>query len=461
MALVQINKFMGLNEAVDPTLLGEESAMVHNASVRYGTLNYTRKPLKIAGSQLQGIKTIMSYYKDGQAILIGATDNAVFKWNGSSWLPITSGKTSGVYDYVNNNVNDEDIIVMSNGVDNIFKYNGEEVKELRMLGANSDYEDETNRAPKGAYLGLHYERLWIANDNYVYCSSVTANGGFDIEDFTTPTEPEWEVNNHGMELFMYSNDGTKIKGMAVVYDDILIFKERKIFRLWGTNPSQMQKVELFNSSGAIADKTIVSSTQGAFFVHKDGIYLYNGSDVSKISQKIDKTWDTIDKSKLDTAVAYFWNNKYILAVQRYGSKTKDLIIELDLLTNNFTTREGYSVESFVEFADELVFASSDGYLYRYDRGEADNMEWKSGEITIADGAIEIEGVKLHTEGTGKLEVSVITEKKVKTKIVDIVKDGVKYISINNTGRGASVYIKQLEGSLNIRKCYIEYDVDAD
>ena len=87
-------------------------------------------------------------------------------------------------------------------------------------------------------------------------------------------------------LFNHKASGTKIKGMAVVYDDILIFKERKIYRLWGTDPSQLQKVELFNASGAIADKSIISTPQGCFFVHKDGIYLYDGSNVAKISQKI-------------------------------------------------------------------------------------------------------------------------------------------------------------------------------
>lgn len=461
MALLQINQFKGVNEFLDPSLLSEESVIVHNASVRYSVLDNVKKPLKIEGSMLNGIKTIMTYYKDGKPILIGATDTGVFYWNGTMWRNIITGKSSGIYDYINDNIDNKDIIVMSNGIDNVFKYDGKEVKELKMKGKNSDYNDTTNRAPKGAYLGLHYERLWIANDNYIYCSSVTANGGFDIEDFTTPTEPEYEVNQHGMELFMYSNDGTKIKGMTVVYDDILIFKERKIYRLWGTNPSSMQKVELFNSSGAIADKSIISTPSGCFFVHKDGIYLYDGSNVSKISQKIDKTWADIDKEKIEEAVAYYWDNKYILAVKRYGSNVKDLIIEFDVLTSNFTTRDGYNVESFVEFGDELLFSSSDGYLYRYDRGQADNMEWQSPELTIPDGSIEIEGIKLHTEGTGKVIVSVITEKKIKEKVVDIVKDGVKYISINNVGRGASINIKQIEGDLKIRKVYIEYDLDED
>lgn len=461
MALIQINQFKGINEAIDPTLISEESVIAHNVSLRDGTLKHTKKPLQIANSNLSGIKTIMSYYKDGEPILIGATDDTVYKWTGSNWSAITTGKKGGVYDYINNNIDSKDIIVMSNGVDNIFKYDGTEVKELKMLGKDSDYSDTSNRAPKGSYLGLHYERLWIANDNYLYCSSVTANAGFDIEDFTTPTEPEWEVNNHGAEIFMYSNDGTKIKGMAVVYDDILIFKERKIFRLYGTTPSNMQKVELFNSSGAIADKSIMSTPNGAFFVHKDGIYLYDGSNVSKISQKIDKLWATIDKSKIDTAVASFFDNKYILAVKTINSTSKDLIIEYDTLTGNFTSRSGYSVESFVEYKDELLFASSDGYLYSYDKGEADNLIWQGSELTIPEGSIEIEAVKLHTTGTGQIKVSVITEKKTKEKVIDIVKDGVKYISINNVGRGASIKIEQLQGNIIIRKCYIEYDLDED
>lgn len=461
MGLVEINKFAGINESIDETLLNEEGVVVHNASVRFGILNHTKSPLKIPNSYLKGMKTIMTYYKNGDAIIIAATDNKVYKWSGSNWVSIATGKNSGIYDFINNNIDGEDIIVMSNGVDNVFKYNGTEVKELRMKGKNSDYNDKKNRAPKGAYLGLHYERLWIANDNYVYCSTVTANGGFDIEDFTTPTSPEWEINNHGAEIFMYSNDGTKIKGMSIVYDDILIFKERKIYRLWGTDPSQLQKVELFNASGAIADKTIVSTPNGCFFVHKDGIYLYDGSNVAKISQRIDKTWATIDLQHIDSSVAYFYDNKYILAVRRYNSTTKDLIIEYDTLTNTFTTRDGYSVESFIEFGDQLVFASSDGYLYRYNASIPDCISWRSGELTVSTGVIEVESVKLHTKGAGVIQVAVQTEKKTKIKTVKIEKDGVKLISINNSGRGASILVNVVSGEIDIRKCYIEYDVDED
>lgn len=459
--LYTIQKFDGLNESVDRTLLETEASKIINADIRKGVLNYTKAPKKIEDSFLDGIHTLMRYSTDKAHYLLASTNDSIYKWSNNSWSKIIGNKKSGIYDYINNNVDSKDIIVWSNGLDNIEKYDGTEVKELKMKGASSDYSDTKNRAPKGAFLALHYERLWIANDNYLYCSSVTANGGFDLEDFTTPTEPEWEVNNHGAEIFMYSNDGTKIKGLAVVYDDIIIFKERKVFRLWGTTPSQMQKVELFNATGAIADKTITSTPQGCFFVHRDGIYLYDGSNVSKVSQKIQDTWDTINQDYIEHAVGYFWDNKYILAVSTREDGEKDLIIELDTLTSQFVIRTGYNVRSFVEFNNKLIFSSSDGYVYEYNEGNREPLEWESAEITIPDGVVEVESVRVHTVGTGRIEVSIVTEKKVKKKELDIVKDGVKLISLNNAGRGAVIRIKVLTGDVVIRKVYLEYDVDVD
>lgn len=459
--LYTIQKFDGLNESVDRTLLETEASKIINADIRKGVLNYTKAPKKIEDSFLDGIHTLMRYSTDKAHYLLASTNDSIYKWSNNSWSKIIGNKKSAIYDYINNNVDSKDIIVWSNGLDNIEKYDGTEVKELKMKGASSDYSDTKNRAPKGAFLALHYERLWIANDNYLYCSSVTANGGFDLEDFTTPTEPEWEVNNHGAEIFMYSNDGTKIKGLAVVYDDIIIFKERKVFRLWGTTPSQMQKVELFNATGAIADKTITSTPQGCFFVHRDGIYLYDGSNVSKVSQKIQDTWDTINQDYIEHAVGYFWDNKYILAVSTREDGEKDLIIELDTLTSQFVIRTGYNVRSFVEFNNKLIFSSSDGYVYEYNEGDREPLEWESAEITIPDGVVEVESVRVHTVGTGRIEVSIVTEKKVKKKELDIVKDGVKLISLNNAGRGAVIRIKVLTGDVVIRKVYLEYDVDVD
>ena len=89
------------------------------------------------------------------------------------------------------------------------------------------------------------------------------------------------------------------------------------------------------------------------------------------------------------------------------------------------------------------------------------MEWMSGEITIANGSIETEAIKVHIEGTGTIEASIISEKKEKTKTVKITDSGVKSISLNNNGRGITIKLKVKDGNLTIRKVYLEYDIDED
>lgn len=471
MALIQINQFKGINQIADPTMLGEEGIEAYNVSIRDGVLKPSRKPIIYKNiANLTGINNIMLYSSNGVfKEIIATTPNGLYTtgtW-ASSWEKISTYGAEGYCDFVNDNVDGKNVIIIVRGNDNTIKYDGSNVLYLKMLGKTSDYPVLTNRAPKGYSILLHYDRLWIADSNSVYCSSITANGGIDIEDFTTPTSPPEEVNQHGAQISMYTTDASRIKGIVSVFDDILVFKERTIFKLSGTGPSDLQKIELFSGVGTIAIKSIATSLYGCFFMNTDGIYLYDGASVNKISQKIDKLWSTFEDriltnaSTMSSSIGVFYNNKYILAIKNSYDTNKCMIIEYDALTGDFITRSNYDIKSFLEFEDELLFASSDGYIYRYDKGTAENFIWQSGDLTMPEGAIEIEGVKLHTEGTGRLKVSVITEKKTKEKIVDIVKDGVKYISINNTGRGASVKLEQLSGDISIRKCYIEYDLDED
>ena len=90
-----------------------------------------------------------------------------------------------------------------------------------------------------------------------------------------------------------------------------------------------------------------------------------------------------------------------------------------------------------------------------------SLNWLNEFVDLSD--IEVEQIAHELTMSG-LEVEAVEELKpqfTNIKTVKIEKDGVKSISINNNGRGASVHIKVLEGELDIRKCYIEYDLDED
>lgn len=457
----QIKQFKGINEAIDETQITTEASTLINGTVRNGSLINTKQPLLVEASKtLPNIKNLMVYYNDSQQILLASTNNGIYRWNGTLWQSIHTGYANGDFDYVCNNVDSKDIIVWTNGIDPVEVFDNTTIRPLKKLGKNSDVLNNENRAPKGNFLTMHNERLVIADKQNLYFSTVTANNGFDIDDFTTPTDEE-NSNQHGAEIFLYSADGTEIKGLSVIFDDIIIFKEKKIYRIFGTSPSNYQKVELFNASGAIADKSIVSTPHGAYFVQRTGIFMYDGSNCAKISSKLNEIWKTLDQDAISKCVAYYWDDRYILSVQRLGSNKKDLIIELDTLTNEWTVREGINAESFVEFERELLFCSSDGNIYRYDRGSNAPMIWESGIFTIPEGVIDLDQLKIYLDGVGTIKFSVETEKKTKTKTVKFTGQTSKVIQMSSSGRMMKFKIEILSGNFSIKKFVAEYTIDAD
>ena len=465
------DKFGGINTGVDSSLIGQDAVMIENATVRSGAIEPVRGPVKMDYSYVQGLNSLMSYYRYGQHEIMcsgtGTVSNAIWEWRNFGWQHIATNLINiGKFGWVNTNIDGKDLFIFSNGIDPVMKYDGSKTTELKMLGKDSDYNNSGNRAPKGRHLVMHYDRLWIADDYDVYCSSVTANGGIDIEDFTTPTEPESEVNQHGAHISMYTYDGTRIVGMKAVFDDILIFKEKKIFKLYGTGPDNLQKIELFNATGAIAPRSIVSTPHGAFYINNDGIYMYNGSNVTKISNKIQKTWDSLfwrnSDIMLSMSVGIFHDNRYIVFVR--GSSTSlvhTTVFEFDILTGEFTTRNlPYAVSDAINFRDKVIFACpADGYMYEYDAGEIVPFTWESGSLVSPNATIEVDNIKLNTTGTGKVEISASNEKRTKKKIIDITKDGLKVKSFSINGSQVKFKIKLLEGNLTIRKFDIEYELD--
>lgn len=466
------NKFLGINRAIDSSLISEECVNITNADIRDGTLKCVKglKPMEYSG--LRGAKNLFSFYRYGTHDLLAFDDTrgALWRWEGTGWKHFIEGLNNYYdFDYANFNVNGADVIIFTNGKDNVKIYNGVFIKDLKMKGASSP-EGVDNKAPKGSFCCIHYDRLWIADEHNVYCSSVTANGGIDIDDFTTPTEPESEVNQHGAQIFMYTDDGSKITGMKSIFDDILVFMDKRIFKLVGTTPSNLQKVEIFTAIGAISAKTIVTTPHGCFFMASDGIYLYNGSTVEKISQKIQPIIDNIWSFYKDRSRAVYHNNRYILSTPYYisGFQNSTIVIEYDVLTGNFTTRElaGQNVKDMIIFNDKvtmivdtIVDSTDDDGLFYYENGDIMPYTWESGSLTSANANIEVDNIKLNTTGRGKVEITATNEKRSKVKILDIKKDGLINKSLSISGSQIKFKLKLLEGNVNIKKFDIEYELD--
>ena len=326
----------------------------------------------------------------------------------------------------------------------------------------------TTLAPKGSRIEVHYERIWIADDYSVYFS--TANDdGFDIEDWTAPTYPTTEVNQHGGEISIYTNDGGKIIGLRVIFDDILIYKQNNIFKIFGNYPGQYTKVQIFSANGGISDRSIVASNEGSFFLNRDNIYLYNGTQVQPISFKVKSTIGNINLAYALLSCGVVFNSKYILAIPSGSSTKNNLIIEYDIYNKTFILKNGFEVSSFLIFDNKLLFVNDDGKVYQYEMNTTSRESyWLSGktDLNSPESTKETEYIYFYGKG-GKAKVSLITENKTVSKEITLTSFLTPYRTVlKNKGRILQLKIENVstEGiysNFTIVKPNIMLDTDLD
>lgn len=476
----------GINEAMDNNLLNtNECSLAQNINIDSGNLKSTTLGTPFGVDAGSVIESIMAYYKNSQGKLLVGTNGEIKTLSDNGFTSIKNSMGSNIYDYVNYNVDGEDVLIITNGVDIPLIYDGTTIRfmknrrksyddEGRLNGyynANEEFkatiEEVETFAPKCKYVELHYERIWLCGDSEnpskLYYSTADVNG-FDPEDFTSPVTEE-EVNQHGGEIDIWTNDGGKIIGLKVIFDDIVIFKDKNIFKIFGNNPTNYTKIQIFSSNGAIADKSIVNTHTGAFFINKDSIYLYDGTNVRPISQKINKTFKTLNRTYLNNAVAVFYNNKYILAVPEGASTVNNLIIEFDLDRKNFVFKRGIVVSSFCEFDNELYYSANDGYIHLYNGGPTGQAVYQTGmyDFGYVNARKDVERFYFIGSGTGDIKIKCISDKKTTEKIVTLTPDEKMYkVKLKNKGRILGYRIENINNSsFTLKSCKAIVEVDVD
>ncbi|MGL5352158.1 MAG: hypothetical protein ACRDA5_02385 [Clostridium sp.] len=486
---ISFDNFMGgINEGIGENLLSvNEAYSMQNMNIDDGNLSTSSTSTQYSSIAETNLGTIATYYNNTVPTLLAGANNKLRKYDETTkgFVDVLTGQTSNMYDCVNFNAESKDIAVLTNGTDVPLIYDGTTARKMknRRKAFNTDgslkgyYDanevlkntiDEVDTyAPKCRYLELHYERIWLCGDaefpSKLYFSTADVNG-FDPEDFTVPVSEE-EANMHGGEIDLYTNDGGKIIGLKVVFDDLVIFKDKSIFKIFGNNPMNYTKIQIFSSNGAIADGTIVNTHVGALFINKDAIFLYDGSNVRPISQKIDRTFKTLNLEYLHRAVATFHKGKYILAVPENSSQFNGLIIEYDLDKKNFVFKRGMNIRGFAEYKDKLLYSGIDGLLYEYGVGATGQAFYETGwyDLGYINARKDAESIYFIAKGQGQIKVQCITDKKITEKIVNLnLAETMHKVKLKNKGRILKYRIENIAGStfkLKSVKVIIDTDID--
>lgn len=457
-----ISEFVGFNQAKHTQFLNPgETQSAQNMDIRDGNLSVCKGYSKYISTAIaSGIKTLMPFYKnngDGTvtSYLIAATSNALYYWNGSAWVTLKSGLTSGYFDYINYQKDMTDLIIMTNGNENILKWDGSTISDLG------------GSPPKFQSITLHYERVWgtgiKTNPNQVDYSK-----DLNPEDWTQT------VNTGGlMELPTW--DGGVCVAIESIFDNIVVFKQRHIFRIYGTYPGEYANKNVFTSTGAIARRSIVNAVTVAFFLSNDGIYAYNGSQTELISNPVKDVIATMNSNYADKACAVFYDNKYILAIPTGTSTVNDTIIEYDTLKQSFNIKKGINVNHFVEYKNKLLFCNDDAisgnsYVYEYNsgtnfNGTNINAYWETGETDWdAPNAVKTSTYLYATfVGTGQMKVDATFDGVTKSILIDLpTTPKILKKRIRNKGRRFKFKFSNVNGStFTMINPKILMDVDQD
>lgn len=502
----------GINESVDESKIkDDESPRAKNCDISDMVLKTCKGDESFCSIDDDIVSLISSCTTSRDLLMISNTKiySYLKKGLGQDYV-LKNDILDGHFDSVNFLYDNKNITILTNGYDETFYYDGTNFKSLLNRGYCTSFDTvetpvlgdngeqlidafgipvvnqeivenhyiigdknevikeesiELTRAPKGKFIELHKERLWITGNidikDRLYFSSA-----YDINDWTYPSAPE-EANEHGGFIDIPSFDGGSIIGLKAVFDDLLVFKNKSIFRIFGSHPNDFEIERLFSANGGIADKSIVVFENGCYFVAEDGLYFFNGSQVQNITPKIKNTWNRINKDTINKATATKNGSKYVLAVPTENSIFNNFIIEYDTLTDTFMFKENeYNITHLTEFNGNILYANASKEITLYNKSTCDSdliYETKYYDLEAPQARKEIEYVYFTASGTGDIQITLETERKPKTKTVTLTDTLKPYrVKLKNKGRLMKLKIENVNKSnFVLKELFVSLELDYD
>lgn len=204
------------------------------------------------------------------------------------------------------------------------------------------------------------------------------------------------------------DDGQTITGFKPLGDRLVVFKDTSIHIVLFTGDADIPFIVVKTPSdvGCISGYSIQEVKNGLVFLAKDGLYFFDGSDSTKVSGRINNTFDGFAKGRYNVSVSAYQRTKgrYWLSQTSSGGSTNNRVVVWDTNRNAFSIYYGdddnskpYAVNALaiVDTSGEerIYFGDYAGFAYRADNGTSDNpagvatainFVWKSKWFSFED-----------------------------------------------------------------------------
>jgi len=236
-----------------------------------------------------------------------------------------------------------------------------------VLGGAMPAGDQTWTPPKGRFLLVMNNRLFLANDPTDAPSRVYYSQDGSHEMFT-PTS----------YLDVRQDDGDTITFIENLLGIIVIGKNNSIQKLYidGDDPDEDWKLsEPLTETGCQAPYSLDLSPYGLIYLAKDGIYRFAGGKPELISESVSPEIEDIPATSLNKVYGIYHDNKYYLsyASEATGENANNRVLVLDLLAKAYEI-DLLSISAFTAFNSGndwgILYggASDTGAVYAFRQG---------------------------------------------------------------------------------------------
>ncbi len=222
--------------------------------------------------------------------------------------------------------------------------------------------------PIGKYAIINDQRLFIAENSTdkssVYWSEQYYPDIFDKASDNRQIRPD---------------DGDNITGLSIVLGQLVVFKNnslQKFFTEGADADNDWSISDPYTNIGCVSPCSIANTPKGVVYLYWDGLYLFDGTHSTLISEVVQDVIQDISKPNIENCYGYYNDNKYYLAYtsNESGETENNRVLIYDMLKDSYVI-DLANINVFTSFnsgTDTNVLYSGDsstgGKVWAYSAG---------------------------------------------------------------------------------------------
>ena len=430
------------------------------------------------------IETLTRFYRrnkpDDPEVFVACADGAIYTYTlgTAGWIKRSEGYACNRWSYVTyettENGSTVDVLLMTNEKDGMVAIYGSDLRvEKKKLTIGDNYGEV-----KFAVLGRHMERLWGTGAEG-YPDSVFYSRAYSPFDWT---ENEEAPELGGGVINQPSWDGDSFIALEPFGGYLLAIKNTSVYEVRGTDPSSFMITLAYGTDGPVQSRTICVDKLTVFFLAKGGVGCYTGSSTELLARDaLYETMRMMARDKQENATACINDHVYYLALCVKESEgdvitENNTVIEFDTERGTFMVRKGIRVKDFFAL-DGVVYYTQAGAPYevlRYNDPESGSYLgqpieslWETTWLDLGKAYKKRDFVLRFTAEADAddvpLELSIITNRKEKTKTILLQKDRKDYrVKLQNSGTRVKLRVRSGQMAAGWRifgGVQVEYSLD--